>query len=1615
MANVDTPRGSAAGSTSTEQGAATAHAGGSPGARTRTSRIRGARVNDEERAADGLARARHAVSLLDHLADQLDAAIIGRDYRAARAAAQTIRSLRPGLVSSLADADASDTERDELSTRAELLDARLAPLLAHSPDAPAGLGVDLIDVNAEEDREAEWKASLGSPAGAGAVPHRAEMEGRFGASFGDVTATVGDSSLGARGLRASAAGNEVRFAEPAPSRDLVAHELTHVVQQRQAGVATEAFSDESHPADDAEVEAREVADRVREGDGGRIHVRAVPTAAVQYSRDDGETAKARTDAYEGNAPLFFDHSLRQTLATLRVKIADTEWTLGHPRVAWSASSEQIAQVIVARLRELAEQPAGAVYRAKHFPQFWHGVDLWNLVDTYRFITQGSPGEYKDGEPTAKGPLRWNSTVDDAVAIEFIALLRTSLARMVPRLVAAADDARPAGRATESSLVTSAPIDQLWARVLADPKLVTHTNPTGAAGEAPTPDGPGVFRNGLRPVVFEWMGQEDFRMWNVLRVTWPNDATAEEVSATLYSDENAATPQSHHAHAIVNAAPLFILPKTWAAKFPAAVKWASAEHAGKGDEPLDDALSSHLTNEAALAQGADEGHQKLASKGKAGRADTRRLTDLLWQGAGQLSFLSERLAPWKLDRQLEIEKGWIQRRAMELHQDPPERIAQWAPVIEHQQHVILEAGAAIVDVIDAAGSAGLAAGAPAASPFRRTLAAYVQALGASHLADLARSRMFEAEAERGQLAFAFLDGALAEATTATESFRDSEAGTYGPGGEAHDLVSQRKQLQRQRMRLRHHALNGEDMGAEPYEDLAISAGILTVRTRAKELGSKAQLLSTLLANASDDAMESVAGLFESRFDTLQDQLMALSADCQAMELNLNPRYEAVGVVVPEGREAQEAQRKADREERRARLARAQAELAALPVRHKLDHLSREAVDTITDNQYRMLAIEVAILIAASIATSGAAAAAGGAVRGAMLSRAAIGTARFATMANRARYIAPAVDVLVDAGLTGAVQTAVTGDDFGTATAENVLANVAVRAALARFQPLVAGLDEEAMTVWETGGLAAKGGVMLSKSAVITAEMVTAAGVGYAVQRIVRGKQPTDDELVTWVMQGASIAIGRMIASRTTQLTARLKRYGTEAAYLHGTTRKQADLADRVEAKGATEDAVKLLISHRALLFEEAKVLRELAADPVKREALHLSMDDYAVLKKGNAEAQSDTSKQGMDVMTLRFAGMTELVAGGLWTGDSKQLATALRQARAAGSDVDILETGGPGKRWRVKLGDRTLEIEERTTDAAGKTTSADRQARALLRARAAKELSDVQVSAVTGERGMSYYVAREDGERMLELLGSIDDVQVRKYESKGFTVHHAGKDWYFQWAPEGATAGHAALRTKGATLGLPASNASVIEFWGFRGVKKVNGVYWKNLPPKERAEVERFFKLDPLLHYGHVGISFDGGKTIYGLTPPIEGTPTLTPEQVKQKVLSHEPVPGIVKVDNSTFGLAAEVAREHGWDIEMTVASTLVDADTKKAAFGHALAQAEINPDNQHGKQYQFPYEQPDVKGAHYADENTRNCATYPGMLGLCVPEPSGQLKQYIEALKEWEREGPIDLTTQGEP
>lgn len=231
-----------------------------------------------------------------------------------------------------------DHEHDGSSRSTAESDARTSPDLPHLLRAAvagrtdvvgtAGMGVlqrlagnsgvGAVLQREREDDEAPPRSSVhdvvagdgGEPLDAGT---RSDMEARLGADFTDVrvhTGTTADASATEVGARAYTVGNHIVFQRDAydtasdAGRTTLAHELTHVVQQRQGpvdGTETAGGIRVSDPSDRFEQEAAATAERVMTGPSPSAPAAAsspVPTAPAPapapVQRETVDTAAAET-------------------------------------------------------------------------------------------------------------------------------------------------------------------------------------------------------------------------------------------------------------------------------------------------------------------------------------------------------------------------------------------------------------------------------------------------------------------------------------------------------------------------------------------------------------------------------------------------------------------------------------------------------------------------------------------------------------------------------------------------------------------------------------------------------------------------------------------------------------------------------------------------------------------------------------------------------------------------------------------------------------------------------------------------------------------------------------------------------------------------------------------------------------------------------------------------------------------------------------------------------------------------------------------------------------------------------------------------------------------------
>ena len=140
----------------------------------------------------------------------------------------------------------------------------------------------------------------GAQSGGQAVPFADEMGGRFGTDFSDVQAYLGRSSaMEAMGAHAAAMGDSVVFGSAAPNRELVAHELAHVVQARRGGLSARPGEAATRPGDATETQAHALASAAMARPSAATSVTpaaAVPNPVVARAETPATVAIAQMSA-----------------------------------------------------------------------------------------------------------------------------------------------------------------------------------------------------------------------------------------------------------------------------------------------------------------------------------------------------------------------------------------------------------------------------------------------------------------------------------------------------------------------------------------------------------------------------------------------------------------------------------------------------------------------------------------------------------------------------------------------------------------------------------------------------------------------------------------------------------------------------------------------------------------------------------------------------------------------------------------------------------------------------------------------------------------------------------------------------------------------------------------------------------------------------------------------------------------------------------------------------------------------------------------------------------------------------------------------------------------------
>ncbi len=145
-----------------------------------------------------------------------------------------------------------------------------------------------------------------------------------------------------------------------------------------------------------------------------------------------------------------------------------------------------------------------------------------------------------------------------------------------------------------------------------------------------------------------------------------------------------------------------------------------------------------------------------------------------------------------------------------------------------------------------------------------------------------------------------------------------------------------------------------------------------------------------------------------------------------------------------------------------------------------------------------------------------------------------------------------------------------------------------------------------------------------------------------------------------------------------------------------------------------------------------------------------------------------------------------------------------------------------------------------------------------------------------------------------------------------------------------------------------------------------------------STAEEFIETEPIIYSGHVGISFDGGKSIYGFIP---FTPGFSNAEVIALLKQHKSFPGQVVEDAAAFRLARDLAHQGYRTYVQAQPISIPSAEFEKI-------KDQILDEVESGPLQDKPYAFPGPQGCY-------NCATWLASHGIPIPEFSGNLRIFI--------------------
>lgn len=847
---------------------------------------------------------------------------------------------------------------------------------------------------------------------------------------------------------------------------------------------------------------------------------------------------------------------------------------------------------------------------------------------------------------------------------------------------------------ENAITRSHPMDRYVRTAMCRPNVFTVVKDPSTAKKPSTKpsknDGAG-----LKRVQLEWVGKTNPELWNWVRAT-PSTATAEDVSAEVFkymTESDHEKNADYYAAFLTQAPPMFGIPPQWAKTFPETHDFRpTADKIATADSDPDHQISalggSKIGDDQALLE-ATPGEAPQGKKAKPPEPGSSH-DDLVADVLSQATFLKGKLGSWHLGAEADKAIAFATRRK-EDHADA----AKWVPALTAQRENLTTIATGILQLDAAVVQMKLKSKTgDEARPLREIMRFYGDAVATSHMKETAKHLIMRAANAQTALTLQGLQSSVHDMDSAADTMRGSVANNDWDRNKASNRVSD---LDTEGLDLQSHMMRGDTVSADDVEDYQ-------VRVEEASLDSKMIAIEYALgelAHSADEAGSGLAAWFaalpSSKFRHLGEATEAIRSKMSDVRFTWDNAKDRADIPTDAQSDQAMEEKKITLQNRRKAVQ--EAKQAFIKVSKDVDIAGflKSGANTVKWQSFRTACVRIAALIGVSLV---------GGFIGGMVARGAAslmmgagGATAVEGLSLGGSLVARGLGMATETVVTSAGQTAIFGGGYGANFLENMIMNLGS----AGVMKMIGEGAADAMRVEKAvGGMwskAAYGGkLVLAETATISGHLIMGVAMGYVAHKIVTGEsQPSPATVEEWLLQGASIAVGRYVghglAARQHE-HGRLKGLGLEGAdKLIMDSDALLALSKHAEQHPEAGNAMELLGKRHALLTEEMKVLEELEKSPAKMKAATMSAKDVKASKADLHVQLADSHSEGFAQVALHTSGMHELIPGALWSGTETEVNALVRNAREAGLDASAIKDPQGGK-WRVKVGDHEVAVEER---------------------------------------------------------------------------------------------------------------------------------------------------------------------------------------------------------------------------------------------------------------------------------------------------------------------------------